>query len=227
VTKAKLQGLQDKQISKMQVEGNWLVLGDASGSMGASIELARQVAGTLAKMVKGKVWLVFFNTVPRTINVSGLPLDEINALTKFVTANGGTSIGCGLQHLLDAKEEVDGIAIVSDGGDNTVPFFHQTYQKYSAWAGKEVPVYFYQVRGDAPVLIGFMQGSHQDMQIFDLQNGVDYYSLPNMVATMRTNRYSLVDEVMATKLLTLKDVFKEAISLKRKGTSHGNVAAIA
>jgi hypothetical protein len=51
-----------------------------------------------------------------------------------------------------------------------------------------------------------MQQSGLDMQVFDLTGGVDYYSLPNLIQTMRTNRYSLVDEIMSTKLLKLADV---------------------
>lgn len=63
--KANLQGLQDKQLQNMGVEGNWLVLGDRSTSMTDTIEVARHVASVLAKMVKGNVWLCFFNTSPQ------------------------------------------------------------------------------------------------------------------------------------------------------------------
>ena len=49
-----------------------------------------------------------------------------------------------------------------------------------------------------------------DLSTFDLTGGVDYYSLPNLVATMRTSKYSLVQEVMDTRLLKLSDVFREA-----------------
>jgi hypothetical protein len=214
--KAQLQGLQDKQLKSMAVEGNWLVLGDMSSSMVTAIDVAKEVAGTLAKMVKGKVWLTFFNTAPQTIDVTGAPLDVIKKATQYIRASGSTSIGCGLQRMLDAKQELDGIAIISDGGDNTAPLFAPTYKKYSAWIGKDVPVYFYQCVGDPPALISHMAADHQDMQIFDLTQKIDFYSIPNLVATMRTNRYSLVDEVMETKLLTLRDVFKEEYHGKRE-----------
>jgi len=36
---------------------------------------------------------------------------------------------------------------------------------------------------------------------------VDFYSLPNLVQTMRTNRYSLIEEIMETPLLTLEQAF--------------------
>jgi hypothetical protein len=207
--KEKLRGVQEKQIAALGgVEGNWLVLGDKSGSMKESIKVAVEVAGTLSKMVKGKVWLVFFNTSPQSIDVTGMSLDKIKVATRHITANGGTSIGCGLQRMLDSKEEIDGIAIVSDGEENTAPMFPQVYKKYAEWAGKEVPVYLYHCDGGSPSLPQTMAAAHIDLQVFELGGNVDYYSLPNMVNTMRTCRYSLVDEIMATKLLKLTDVLK-------------------
>jgi hypothetical protein len=208
--KEKLRGLQDRQLLSMGVEGNWLVLGDKSGSMLRAIEIARQIAGTLAKMVKGRVWLVFFDTDPQTIDVTGAPLDVIQKATQYIRANGGTSIGCGLQRMLENKEEIDGIAIVSDGGENSTPFFHQVYPQYAAFAGKEPTVYLYHCGNKSYAFTRLMQSAGIDMQIFDIDESVDFYSLPNLVSTMRTNRYSLCDEVMATKLLKLDDVFESA-----------------
>ena len=141
--KEKLRGLQDKQLQSMGVEGNWLVLGDKSGSMQRAMNIAKQIAATLAKMVMGKVWLVFFDTQPQTLDVTDTPLDAIQKATRYIRANGGTSIGCGLQRMLEAKEEIDGIAIVSDGGENSTPYFSQVYPRYAAFAGKEPTVYLY------------------------------------------------------------------------------------
>lgn len=205
--KENLRGLQDKQLEKFSVEGNWLVLGDKSSSMTASIDVARNVAATLSKMVKGQVWLVFFDTTPQTIPIpEGTALDAIQEATRYIQAQGNTSIGCGLQRMLDEKIEVDGIAIVSDGGENTAPYFSDVYKRYSAQFDKQVPVYFYQTTGDRPALIHNMEYAKLDMQVFDLTKGkIDYYSLPNLVKTMRTNRYSLIDEIMASRLLTLAD----------------------
>jgi hypothetical protein len=108
--------------------------------------------------------------------------------------------------MMESGVEVDGIAIVSDGGENNPPYFPQVYKVYTERIGKEVPVYLYHCDGERNVLSLTMQQSGLDMQVFDLTGGVDYYSLPNLIQTMRTNRYSLVDEIMSTKLLKLADV---------------------
>lgn len=215
--KEKLRGAQEKQLKAISVEGNWLVLCDKSGSMSKEIEIAREIAGTLVKMTKGEVMLIFFDSTPNAYNVTGKSLDEIKAATKYIVAGGSTSIGCGLDWVLKNKKEVDGIAIVSDAQENSTPFFAPVYQKYNETFGKEVPVYLYRTANNSnwhsdQDLKTTMSKAGFALDEFDLK-GVDYYSIPNLVATMRTNKYSLVDEIMATPLFTLESVLKGKIEL--------------
>jgi len=213
--KEKLRAVQKKQIAAAGgPEGNWLVLADKSGSMHTAIEVARHVSASLAQFVKGKVYLVFFDTSPMTVDVTGLSLDQIQKATRHISANGGTSIGCGLNRMLTEKIEIDGIAVVSDGGENNPPYFHDVYKKYSAFVGKDVPVYFYSTEGDRNAFTGFLNSAGIESQMFDIRgNKIDYYSIPNMVQTMRASTYSLVDEILATPLLSLSDVLKDSEEL--------------
>lgn len=200
--KGKLQDLQEKQIKTLGgVDGNWLVLGDKSGSMQASIEISRHVAATLAKFVRGDVHLIFFDTQPRYINATGKTYDTLLAETSSISANGGTSIGCGVQYAIDRGLDIDGIAIISDGGDNTIPYFHVAYEKYAKKFDKEPTVYFYHTTGEYNALSTHCSNSNIDVQKFELGSTVDYYSLPNLVQTMRVNRYSLADQILETPLL--------------------------
>ena len=207
--KDKLRTLQKKQIAAAGgPEGNWLVLCDRSGSMSLEIEVARHVAGSLTTFVKGRVWLVFFDTTPMTVDVTGLSLDQIQKATRHIQPGGSTSIGCGLNRMLQEKEEIDGIVVVSDGGENAAPRFADVYPKYCAFAGKDVPVYFFDTNGTS----GWKELINRagiEMQTFDISKGkVDYYAIPNIVQTLRSNAYSLVDEILATPLLELSDVLK-------------------
>lgn len=213
--RSKMVELQEKQIQALGgVDGNWLVLGDKSGSMENAIETARQVSAILAKMVKGTVSLVFFDTAPRLMNVTGKTYDQIKTLTRSITPNGGTSIGCGLLAAMERKAEIDGIAIISDAAENSTPYFADQYKSFVKTYGKEAPVYLYRCGvcansfGDRDLAVS-LKNNGIDLQEFDLSGGVDFYSLPNLVATMRTNRYSLADEIFATSLLTIKDALKE------------------
>lgn len=121
-----------------------------------------------------------------------------------------TSIGCGLAWASANHCDIDGIAVVSDGGENTSPMFTTELQKYNQKSGKDVPVYMYHTVGDTGNSFAHnMKVAGFTLEMFDLTDAmVDYYSLPNLVKTMRTNRYSLVDEVMEIQLLTLADVFE-------------------
>lgn len=211
--KAKINAVQEKQIQALKgVDGNWLVLGDKSGSMSDTIKVAQTVAGTLAKMVKGKVILTFFDSTPQTIDVTGKTYDEIVKLTRNIVAQGGTSIGCGLKAAIMRKDEIDGIAVISDAAENTAPFFFSEYKTLCKTLDKEVPVYLYRCKvgssgwGDRDLAVT-MKDAGFDLQEFKLGNSIDYYSLPNLVESMRTNQYSLVDEIFATPLLTLKEAF--------------------
>jgi hypothetical protein len=94
--KEKLRGLQEKQIKALGgPEGDWLVLADKSGSM-SNVQLTSiSSCGCYSSqdLYKGKVYLVFFDVNPMTVDVTGLSLDQIQKATRHITANGGTSIG--------------------------------------------------------------------------------------------------------------------------------------
>lgn len=193
------------------IEGNWLILGDCSGSMSESVELAKKVASLITEQVKGKVWLIYFSTTPIPFEVTGKTYFQIHDMAKRIMAGGGTSIGCGLDYLLARNEEVDGIVIISDGGDNTNPLFHTSYQKYTKHFDKEPTVYHLNVQGESNTLGQWAK--HEGIQIeeFDMRHGkIDYYSLPNVISTLKTNRYSLVDEIMSVPLLTMEGVYDAA-----------------
>lgn len=208
----KLRALQEKQINALGgIDGSWLILADKSGSMSQAIEAARQIAATLSRFVKGEVHLVFFDTAPRYIRATGKTLEQLKAETRLIVAAGGTSIGCGLVYALEKSLDFDGIAIVSDGAENTSPLFPDAYARMLKATDRLIPVYFYQCDGERDNLSVRMNQSGMDVQTFDLRGSkMDYYSLPSLVQTMRVNRYSLIDEIMETPLLTLDQVFADS-----------------
>ena len=212
--KAKLQVQMERRLDEMSVEGDWLVLADKSGSMTQAIEISRQIAGTLARMGKGRVSLVFFDVAPYYLDVTGKTLDAITDLTKRVVAGGGTSIGCGLLCAIEKGVPVDGIVVVSDGAENCAPMFADQYAALAAVLGKQPPVYFFQVGGTEgayreQAFENSMAARSLDVQKFDLRGQTpDRYSIPNFCATLKTQRYGLLEQIMDTPLLKLDDVLK-------------------
>lgn len=208
--KAKLEQIEEEGTRTLGgIEGDWLVLGDRSSSMRESMETAKSVASLLAHQVKGKVYLIFFNTAPTFFDVTGKSYSEISEQTRRVTSGGMTSIGCGLDFIAQLGIIVNGIAICSDGGENTQPLFVRMYKRYADQLGIEPPVYLFHVPGDPNGLSKDCVNNQVLLETFELGRQVDYYSLPNIVQTLKASRYSLVEEIMETPLLTFKNVFGE------------------
>lgn len=208
--KAKVLAAQEKQIDNFKgVNGNWLVLGDCSSSMGVAVETAKLVAGTLARFVTDQVALVFFNDSPRYFDVTGKSMDEINQITKYVQANGWTSIGCGVLAAVQKGLDIHGIAIVSDGQENRNPLFVDQYKALCAATGRQIPVYYYKVgaSGYSDTLTESMNRAGFSMEVKDLRTTkIDSYSLPALVSQMKVNRFSVLDQVYEYKLLTVDQV---------------------
>jgi len=204
----KLSKLQEAKISQKTIEGDWLILGDCSGSMQSAVKLAKEIASYITKSVAGKVYLIFFNTEPRVFDVTGKKLEEIEKEAKHIQAWGGTSCGCGLKYLQDKNIIINGIALVSDGGDNTSPLFHDAYKNYCKKLDIEPTVYLYHVHGDSDYLSQYCKKANIPVEFFNMEK-TDYYALPNLVATMKTSRYSLMDEIMNFPLLTFDKIFEK------------------
>lgn len=201
----KLQAVQEKKFDSSGVEGDWLVIADRSGSMRAAIELSRSLSAALARLAKGKVYLVFIDDGPRFFDATGKTFEQISAETSMIQAGGGTCIGAGLQYLVEYGLQVDGVAIVSDGGENRPPAYAQAHAAYLAKFGKELPTYLFRTEGDANVLVRNCAIAGVSVQEFPMSK-VDYASIPNIAQALRTNRYGLIDEVMAAPLLTIDSV---------------------
>ncbi|OHD13011.1 MAG: hypothetical protein A2Z96_01230 [Spirochaetes bacterium GWB1_48_6] len=174
--------------------------------MEQAIAKAVEIASYITRSVKGKVYLIFFNVEPRMLDVTGKTLEEIKKMTARISAGGGTSCGCGLWLLADKGLHIDGIAMVSDGGENTPPLFTEAYSRYEQLIGNSPTVYFYKLIGERNFLSRNCQNSNIAIEEFDMTRS-DYYSIPNLVGMMKTTRYSLIDEIMNTPLLTFDDVF--------------------
>lgn len=216
-----LEDVQERQLERM-IDGNWLILADKSGSMQSAIVGSVEIAGLLAHAVKGKVSLVFFDTVPHYIDVTQMAYKQISELTAGITPHGGTSIGCGLLCALERRLPIDGIVIASDGGENNEPQFAQVY--VPAFRGRDVqpPVYFYKFQGESDRLSARMQQAQIDFQTFDLQGqSLDRYSLPNLVQTMSVKRYRLTDAIYDTPLLTLEQALRPPRQFVRQRESVG------
>lgn len=204
----KLVELQEKKLDNSQIEGNWVILGDCSGSMNLSIDLSKLISSYVARVVKGKVYLIFFHTLPLAMDVTGKTLEEIKNMTYSITSGGGTVCGCGLELLREKRIEVDGIAIITDGGDHGVPEFYKSYKRYCEELLIQPSIYMYKVPGEYDTMSQLCKANNVDINIHDLRSGrVTEDSLRYMVSTMRISKFGLIEEISDTPLLTINEAF--------------------
>jgi hypothetical protein len=189
------------------IEGNWLVIGDKSGSMAQAIDVAVMLAGYLARKVTGKVLLCFVDMHAYTLEVTGCPLTEIHAKVAGIRAGGGTNLGEGLRAAQAAGFVADGVAIVSDGDDNVPGWFPLAYADYVRWLGKEPPLYLYHV-GGRDQLTSVCTAAGLPYDCFPVPPTIDHYALSTLAQTMRANRFSLVQQVMDTPLLAIEQALR-------------------
>jgi len=214
---SKLKAVQEKQLKVLGgIDGDWLVFADKSGSMERSIDVGRQVTAILARMVKGSVHLVFFDTMPRYFNATGKSYDEIQALTRSIAATGGTRMACGVDYATANGLHADGMVFIGDGANNYgMPPVLTAYRNYVKKLGVEPTLYFYELDGEADNFTHEFEGQPEELTTFELRGKkIDYNSLPNLVATMRVNRYALLDEIMATPLQTVDAVLDKTIGMQ-------------
>ena len=190
------------------IEGNWLVGIDISGSMEHAMQPGLLLAAYLARQVRGKVLLCFFNHEPYAKDVTGRTYAELVEMTKLIVAQGGTSIGCGVAAARERQFEADAIAIVSDGGERDPPDFGTAYRVYSAWLGKAPPVYLYRVPGQDPDWLSARWGSAMPYQCFPVEKDINEAGVVALAATMKTQRYSLMQEIMDAPLLTMEQALR-------------------
>ena len=204
-----LELVQEAQLdAQAGIEGNWLVGIDISGSMEHAIQPGLLLAAYLARQVRGKVLLCFFNHEPYVKDVTGRTYAELVEMTKLIVAQGGTSIGCVVAAAREWQFEADAIAIVSDGGERHPPDFGTAYRAYSSWMGKEPPVYLYRVPGQDPDWLSARWGTTMPYQCFPVEKSINEAGVVALAATMKTKRYGLVQEIMDTPLLTMEQALR-------------------
>jgi len=203
----KLQRVQAHKMAAGGIDGDWLVMGDKSGSMSKSIETSRHVAALLAQQVKGRVHLVFFDTHAYHMDVTGMTYAQIVEMTRRVQADGGTSMGVPLEYLAARGAAVNGIAVCSDGGHRHYTSFEAAYTAYCEQLGVHPTVYLFHVPGDPNYMVAGCERAGIPVQVFELGRTPDYYALPELVRVMRSDRFSLLDEILAVPLRTLDSVF--------------------
>lgn len=180
---------------------------DKSGSMTAAIELAKEIAALVSAVCRD-FHVLAFDTEALAVTAAATARSDWEAAFQGIRADGGTSIGAPLAKLTRDGVHVEQVLIVTDGGENTGPFFADAYQAYEERLAVSPQVIVIGVGGYSA---RFAEGLGQrGLPVTVWEFAGDYYSLPNLLPLLALpSRAELVDEIMAVPLPTRSGVSQE------------------
>jgi hypothetical protein len=142
--------------------------------------------------------------MPREIKAKGKTLTDWEKAFASVRPGGNTSIGCALQALLRSKVYVDQIVIITDGGENATPYFHDVYKKYVEEMGIQPSVIIIRVGSWYEQFYIRLVRLGIDTELYT-PDANDYYGLPGLIPLLsRKSKLDLLMEIMETPLVRRK-----------------------
>jgi len=150
--------------------------------------------------------VVAFDTMARRITATGKTLTAWENAFKPVHAAGGTSMGVALDMLTREKVYVDQIVVITDEGENQIPFFVDVYEKYATELKVRPRVIVINVNdvghGADHTFSDSLKRAKIDYDVYKPEN-FDYYGLPGLTLMLsRNTKLDLLYEVMAVPLKT-------------------------
>src|SRR5262249_18520214 len=147
-----------------------------------------------------------FDTIAYAIQCRSANLKDWEAALRGIKAEGGTSIGVSFRMMMKAEQVVEQIVLVTDGGENTAPYFDQEYEKYEQKFAVRPHVVMVRVPGESDVLGGKLKAKSISYDRLEVGAKSDYYAQPTLLVMLsQPSRADLLIEVMTTPLPTRKD----------------------
>ncbi len=199
-TAAKLEKVANEQVKKRgKIAKPTALLVDKSGSMNVALEVGKQIAALISGITEADLFVYAFDTIAYPVKAQGKELSDWEKAFQHIFANGGTSVGAGLETMRLKKQLVEQIIIVTDEGENTQPYFAEAYQAYQRDMGVMPNVIIVRVGGWCDYVERKLKEKQVPVDTFTFAG--DYYSLPNLVPLLsRPSRLELLMEILDTPL---------------------------
>ena len=182
---------------------------DKSSSMQEAIEIGKRISALISGICEDQLFVYSFDTMPYEIRATGDDLASWEQAFKHVKSSGATSIGAPLEAMRRRGQIAEQILLVTDEGENTRPFFGQTYERYAQELGVRPEVMILRVGRCSNQIERDLQALNAPVETVTF-NG-DYYSLPNLVPMLtRPGRLDLLMEIMDVPLPQRAEFEKKA-----------------
>jgi len=199
-TAARLERVMDEQVKKRgKITKPTALMIDKSASMESAIEVGKRIAAMISGITSADLFVYAFDTMPYPVKASGSQMSDWERAFQHLQAGGATSIGCALEAMRLRKQLVEQIILVTDEGENTAPYFAETYDAYKRDRQVEPSILIVKVGYSDDTLERKLQQRQVQVDTFTFAG--DYYSLPNLIPLLtRPSRLELLMEILETPL---------------------------
>ncbi len=199
-TATRLERVMDEQVKKRgKITKPTALLIDKSSSMESAIEVGKRIGAMISGITEADLFVYAFDTLPYPVKASGNQLSDWERVFQHLKAGGATSIGSPLEAMRLRKQRVEQIILVTDEGENSAPYFAETYDAYKRDLKVEPSVLVVKVGYAYDWLERRLQERQAQVDTFTFAG--DYYSLPNLIPLLsRPSRLELLMEILDTQL---------------------------
>lgn len=179
------------------------LLVDKSGSMESCITIGRLLASLCSTICDADMWVEAFDSASFRVSPSRRNFGGWEEAFRRVRASGATSVGVSVRKLQD--EDFTQLVLISDGEENTRPFFVEEVQEYERRWNRKLKIVWIRVGSAGQELESQMSRARLLVTRIDFKG--DYYNLPNVVPLLCSGEHrQLVEEVLACPLYSRDDV---------------------
>lgn len=203
-TKAQLEKVTDVQVTRDGVISvPTAVFVDKSGSMDQAIDLGKQISALVSGVSKSDLFVYCFDTAPYPVRCSGdsTTVTAWEQAFKGIRASGSTSCGAPFKAMVNNKEVVDQVVIVTDEDENTSPMYANALRAYATAMDIDNPhTVIVRVGAVRTTLQDTLRDANLPFDVLDFPKK-DYYALPNLIPLLsRTSRLDLLIEILGITL---------------------------
>ena len=191
---------EERLLSKGSIERSTALLIDKSSSMAVALELGQRIGSMLAPLCTRGLVVYAFDTLPYPIEPpESESVEDWKALFRGLKPSGSTSIGAVVQWMRKKQQRVEQFVLISDGLENTAPYFSAEFERYQKELGVYPSVILVRVGTDRDFFRSRCEMAGIPAEVYDFKG--DYYSLPNLIPFLTSeSRLDLLMEVLQTRL---------------------------
>jgi hypothetical protein len=191
-----LEAVTEAQVKKQgKITRPTALLIDKSSSMHEAIDLGRQIGAMISLICERDLLTYAFDTQAHPVQAQGKTLADWEQAMLSVYARGATSCGAALQTMMQEKQRVEQIIIVTDANENHTPLFKDAYTAYVEQMFVKPEIILVKVGQASEKIEAACKALGVTVNVFNFQG--DYYALSNLIPLLsRPSRAELIDEIL-------------------------------